>query len=171
MTADTLQLREAIAALQAGLDQEALLLERRLGQLRRLSEVVVAREDQPLERLLSEMEQTERLQEECDTQLQAARRELAASLRQPRPMRLSEIIPFLPETAAGELRARRGRILELIELVQRQHLRTAVLLSESIRINRLMLQSFLPACQHVETYGAGGRQHWQARAGLLDVES
>ncbi|HUS92814.1 MAG TPA: hypothetical protein VM695_13230 [Phycisphaerae bacterium] len=159
------------ASLEALLEEEAALLDLRRGQLASLSAAIVDRDEEATERLLGQIERAQQLQDATDRKVNAARRALAGALGCPVGAdRLSDLIERLGEPQRGRLTAKRERIIELIQRLQRQHLRTVVLLAESARIHRLMMEALLPGGAGLTTYSAAGRNTWQRAAGLVDTE-
>jgi len=153
------------------LDAEAELLERKRRQLADLSDALVRRDDDATEGLLEQIELAGRQQESVDANLGALRRTLAGRFGcRADELRLSDLIERLPADRAAQVDTRRRRIVDLAESLRAQHLRTALLLMECARINRMMLESMLPRGDTVMTYGAGGANLWRSETGLVDSE-
>jgi flagellar biosynthesis/type III secretory pathway chaperone len=153
------------------LDEEISLLNAKSEQLGGLSAALIDRDDDVMQSLLGEMEQTQRAQAAADVKLEAIRGSLAAPAgRPPAGITLAEIIDSLDDDRRGELDYRRRQIVVLARRLRHKHLRTVLLLAESARINRLFLERLFPACRPVQTYGAAGVNSWRAEAGLFDAE-
>ena len=161
-----------IVELMTVLDEEIGLLDRRCTQLADLAEATRLRDNDALEVLLEQVEQTLEDQDATDLKLQALRNALAEALGRPvSQMRLSELIKQLPGRIAAEISYRREQILLLSERLKDQHVRTALVVSECARINRLLLESFFPEERRVTTYSSTGTSSWGLDTGLVDVES
>ena len=161
-----------IVELTTVLDEEIGLLERRSAELADLAEATLQRDDDRLEVLLDEVERTLEVQNATDLKLQALRNALADALGWPvSQMRLSRLIEELPGGLAGEISYRREQILLLSGRLKDQHLRTALVVSECARINKLLLESFFPDGGGVTTYNSSGASSWGPESGRVDVES
>jgi len=161
-----------IGELTTVLDEEIGLLERRCDQLRDLAEATLQRDDDGLEALLDRVERALETQAATDLKLQALRNALADAFGWSIPqMRLARLIEELPGRLAAEISYRREQILLLSERLKDQHVRTALVVSECARINRLLLESFFPEGRRVTTYSSTGASSWGLDTGLVDVES
>jgi hypothetical protein len=180
-------LDERVEELRAVLEEQLAALDRREAQLAELSECILACDNERMESLLSRMEEAVALQAAADARLAAARDGLAAALLESRRLplagaetgerpgpggsgapRLAEMIAVLPSDRASALAALRGRILDRVGQVRRRHLRTTILLSESARVNRLLLDCLTPRRPAVTLYDRRRRGDWRCGDGLLD---
>ena len=160
---------QRVEELRAVLEEQSAALDRRDWQLAELSQCILACDNGRMEGLLARMEEAQALQSAADARLDAARRRLAESLgRPPGQVRLAELIGLLPAADGAELARLRARILQQVQRLRRQHLQTAVLLSESARINRLLIQCLQPERPAVTLYDRGRCGDWRAGAGFLD---
>jgi len=162
---------ELIRRLIEALDEEIAHLDRRRVQLRNLADCIVERDERGLERLLEEIEGAMARQAELDDRLEAVRSNIADALWD-RPGRLTVggIVESLDEPARSRLAGRRRQAIEAVEAFQQQHLHTSVLLLESVRVNRMMLEAVFPHSRGVTTYRAGGQDPWRPDTGLVDAE-
>ncbi len=162
---------EPLERLISLLDIEIDLLQQRQRQFDTLNEVLISRDDKGLERLLHEMEQAQHTQSDTDLKLQATRRSLAEALRvKAGELTLSLLIAHLPDSRASALDYRRNQIVLLAEALRKQHLRAVMLLSESARVNQMLLESLFPKSESVTTYSADGSDSWRPDTGLVDTE-
>lgn len=153
------------------LDEEIALLGRRTRQFDDLYEAILHRRNEQMESLLEEMTLAQQQQAELDEKLRAIRTTFARALRRPtREIRLSELISLLEGQPRTRLREKRQQIILLAEQLKRKHLKAAILLGESARINRRLLESLLPQTEAVTTYGTGGAKPWRTSSGLVDAE-
>ena len=166
-----------IAELLDLLDEEIVLLDLRRRQLEALSGAIVLRDNDRLEGLLEEIEQTLEVQASVDGKLKALRGALAEKLTAPggAPFRAGEVrVSAVAERLEGEqrqaLEKRQRQIVHLAGELRTQHLRTAILLTECGRINRMLLEAIFPHSQSVTTYSEGGSSSWRPDTGLVDAE-
>jgi flagellar biosynthesis/type III secretory pathway chaperone len=153
------------------LDDQIRHLERRRMQLRSLTDSIVERDERGLESLLERIEQALNTQAELDRRLDAVRSGIAdALLEKPDRVTLGGVVEALDEPQRGILADRRRRLIEAVEAFQQQHLHTSVLLLESVRINRMMLEAVFPGSRGLATYDPGGHDSWRPDTGLVDAE-
>ena len=165
-------LEPSLNELLGALDEEAQLLEQKRSQLTDLFRALMDRNEEATEAVLGEIERAQSLQVSADFRLSEARRILAEVLGYPvAGFKLSKLIALLPPAWAQPLGVRRQRILTLTGALRREHLRTATLLGECIRVNRALLSCLLPAGEPVVTYSTGGADVWRPETGIMDSES
>lgn len=171
MTAAKAEVEALLSELASGLDQEINILDRRDDQLRRFSDAIRQRDADAMGALLNEMERTQREQALADLKLQAVRKSLASRLgRKTDELRLSTLIDALPGEWSARLDCRRRQIVLLVDRLRRRNARTAALLIECARINRMVLDCLLPPQDTVETYTADGSGCRRRRRSLMDAE-
>jgi hypothetical protein len=162
-------LEQRVDELRAVLQEQSDALGRRSQQLAELSECVRSSDNDRMESLLVRMDEAQALQAAADDRLEAARRRLAEALgRPPGQVRVADLLVGLPAASAAGLAGLRSRIVDQVQRLRRQHLQAAVLLSESARINRLLLRCLLPHRPAVTLYDRGGPSRWGAGEGLLN---
>ena len=153
------------------LNEEITLLTLRRAQLETLSRALIANDDKALERLLSEMEETQQIQSDTERKLQALRTALANAMGcNPHRLRLADLMDRLDDEHRAMLDYRRQQIILLVREVRAQHLRTTMHLLESARINRMLLEGLFPHTESVDTYDMNGSSSWRADGGLVDAE-
>jgi len=163
--------RALVAELVAVLDEEIALLIKKQSELAALADSIVERDDERLAGLLVEMQQTQQAQSATDVKLDALRNIFAERLLcRPEELKLSRIIESLDEDDRLTVDYRRQQIVVLGEQLRREHLETAILLAESARINRLLLEGLFPQSRPVTTYDIDGQKSWRPGAGLLNTE-
>ncbi|MBL7133818.1 MAG: hypothetical protein ISS78_06950 [Phycisphaerae bacterium] len=154
------------------LDQEIDLLDLRCVQLAALSRASIERDDETMESLLRDIETTQQRQDSTDRELNSIRRMLADLLALPRAeMRLAMLVEVLDGPQRTAVAGRRQAIVTLMEQLKRQHMDTALVVAESARINRMLLESLCPQSRQVTTYGVRGERSWRPESPLVDVES
>jgi len=154
------------------LDQEIDLLDLRCVQLAALSRASIERDDETMESLMRDIETTQQRQDSTDRELNTIRRMLADLLNRPlAEMRLGTLVEALDGPRRAEVASRRQGIVALMEQLKRQHMATALVVAESARINRMLLESLCPQSRQVTTYGVRGERSWRPESPLVDVES
>ena len=166
-----------IAELLDLLDEEIVLLDLRRRQFEALSEAIAMRDNDRLEVLLEEIERTLEMQTGVDAKLKILRASLAEEMAGPgraplrdEEVRLSDVARRLGGKRRRAIEDRRAEIVRLAGELRTQHLRTAVLLTECGRINRLLLEAVFPHSRSVTTYSEGGSSSWRPDTGLVDAE-
>ena len=153
------------------LDEEIALLRLRTRQFEELYDTILHRREERMEALLAEMTDAQHRQASLDETLQAMRTMFARALSRPAgDIRLSELVRLLEGPSQNRLREKRQQIILLAERLKRKHLTAAILLGESARINRRLIESLLPKSETLTTYGMGGKKPWQTSSGLVDAE-
>jgi len=153
------------------LEEEIALLTARRSQLESLSALLIERDDDAIERLLNEMEQTQTVQADTDRKLQALRNALANALGCAGDgLRLGALLEHLPEPTRSAIDYRRQQIALLIAAFRTQHLRTTLQLVECIRINRMLLEGLFGEGWSVTMYDMHGAAARGPRIGLVDTE-
>ena len=171
MTGMTKALEALWAELESVLDEEVALLDLRRRQLESLCGCLVDRDQQALAGLLEQIDATQRDQQSVDIKLQACRNAVARAMgRDPQTARLSELIAQLPQDRAIGLDYKREQIVLQAQQLKRRNFESAVLLHESARINRMLLDCLAPVQENVETYGQKGSRPPRRASGLVDAE-
>jgi flagellar biosynthesis/type III secretory pathway chaperone len=126
------------------LDKDIQYARESLSRLNELRSLVVKRDDDSLRRLLENIQTESDSYKGHEIKRQSLRKELAIVLDcVPEQVTLSKLEAVLPEEGKAQV-ARRGMELRaLIKELKKEHLSTALLLSECARFNRLLLNSIL----------------------------
>ena len=152
------------------LDNETELLEVKRSQLADLSEMLMRTDNEAVEALLEQIEQTEEAQTLLARRLQTLRKTLADAFGcNMEEFNLSWLISRLPHEQSLALRHRRQQVGGKVREFHKQHMQTTILLTECSRITGMMLDSLTPSGS-VVTYDAEGSERWRVGAGLLDTE-
>ena len=162
---------EATAALAEQLDRQIDLLTRRESELDALSEAIIANDNDRMEQVLDQMTLSRQLQAQADAELQAHRDALASRLGwSAGSTRLSRLMAAVEPAGRDLLRRRRLDVMTLAERISVKHRRTAVLLAECTRVNRMLIDCMVGGDGRVTLYGQTGRQHWRGAGSLMDTE-
>ena len=171
MIAVTPGMQSLIEQLLSLLDEDISVLNLRCSQLESLSQAILHRDDETLDDLLNEMEKAQQVQTITDVKLRAIRQAIANAVgRDVKELRLSRLIGELTAEQNLALDYRRQQIVLLTEKLRRQHLETAVVLSECARVNRMLLETLFPEGSTVTTYSTDGANPWRPDVGLVNAE-
>ena len=163
---------DLVSELLSVLDEEIALLDLRWSQMEAASCAIIDRDDDALERLIGQIERTQKSQARSDLKLKGLCRTLAESLGQGlQKVRLVELIGKLPKAQRLAVDCRMQQIILQAKKLHKQHLEINALLSECARINRLLLEGLLPGSETVMTYGESGATMWRSETSLVDAES
>ena len=159
-----------VPALIEMLDREIELLTLRGESMQGIYDAIVNRNEQLMESSLAQLEQTQQRQDKCDNDLRNLTVELAKSLKLPgMNFRLEMLAHFLPPEQAKTISQRQLRIRSILKPLRRLNMELNMLLSESARINRMMIESLLSGSV-VSTYGSTGTVTRQFSGGLMNAE-
>ncbi len=171
MITDTTIQEEVIAGLSSLLDEEIVLLKIREKQFDELYNVILHHDEDAMEPLLREMTDARQKQARLDADLDIMRTDIASLLGIPRTeITLRELAEQIGGDTGATLIKQRERLIILAEQLKTRHLNTAVLLTESMKINRSLLNSLIPDKGQVTTYGKHGESPWRRNPGLVDTE-
>lgn len=157
----------------AVLDEQIVLEEATVNHLKGLSEAILSRDDNGVQRLMDDAADTQERFSAVEARRRAAGRNLAQALHwTSEDTTLTRLVAEMPESELRQaVDERRRRLMGLVDEVRRQHLRTATILIESARINRAFLEALFPQTEGVKTYGSGGTSANHPGAGLVDARS
>ena len=176
-----LESRRLLDDLVATLDADIQLLRDRLTQLARLSEMLLpvgakaaggpaADHEAEMEQVLAEMEQAQARQEALDQRLDGIRRRLAQRMGcSQRELTLGRLAEGGEGADRLRLHQRRALLVQLTRQVRRENQRASMLLAQSARINRLILERLWPEGQAITTYNPSGAQDWRPESGLFEA--
>lgn len=153
------------------LDEQIALLHDRRGQLEQLTEAALARDEQAMESLVTEIERSGQQQSLTDVKLRAIRANIARTLKvKAADLRLAVVATMLPPADGAALDLRRNQVMQLCGQLRRQHLTTSVVLQECSRVNRLLLMALTGQEEGPATYGQGGQPSWGLPRGIVNAE-
>jgi flagellar biosynthesis/type III secretory pathway chaperone len=106
-----------------------------------------------------------------DIRLEAARTAIAHHLRlEAKQLRLSQIVEMVDPQRAVEIDYRREQIILQTRAIRKENVRVAVMISETGRLNSLLLEAIFPQQTRVTTYGSAGSKTWQTSESLVNAE-
>ena len=153
------------------LDEEIDLLDLRRIQMEELHDLILHSDENRMECLLREIEEAQQRQFKADNTLASVRTALACLIGEPNgKIRLEQILPHLELPARRAVSEKRQELIRLAQKLREQHLTTAMLLIESLRVNRLLLEGMFPKQEVLQTYDASGMRGWHKGPGLVDME-
>jgi hypothetical protein len=161
----------ALDELLTALDEQVVLLRTKRDQMAGLSAALISRNNEQIEKRLSEMERSEVDQAISDERLRRLRARVAETLGCPESQsRLIHFLEYLSVESAELLRRKREAVIVAATELRKQHLRTVMQLTESARINRILLESLIPSGESISLYGRSGSNYWRSETGLVDTE-
>jgi len=164
------EIEPVVEELLVVLDEETALLERKRAQLAELSKILLRNDNDAVETLLEKIECAQADQVLLEVRLRTIREILAGVFEcSAKEFNLSRLIDELPSQQGDAVRSRRRKVAEKVKEFRKQHLQTAILLSECSRITGMMLDSLTPSGA-VVTYDSEGTDRWRIDAGVLDME-
>jgi flagellar biosynthesis/type III secretory pathway chaperone len=66
--------------------------------------------------------------------------------------------------------SRRSRIIQLVAAIRQTHMHMVLLLTECMKVNRLLMEHLFPQAQGLALYGSSGHKRWRQSPGLVDAE-
>lgn len=124
------------------LDKDSRHIEQSLSQLNELRRLVIKRDESALSRLLENIQTESDSYKSHELKRQSIRKELAHDLDCSfEQITLSSLESTLPEAKKAQVTQIKAKLKLLIEELKKEHLSTALLLSECARFNNLLLKS------------------------------
>lgn len=144
MTATAIEIGHKIDELLLCLDKDIEHVRESLSLLNELRRLVIKRDDASLGKLLESIQTESDAYKSQELKRQTIRRELALALGcGPEQVTLSTLESVLAEEEKAQVAQRKAELKALIKELRKEHLSTALLLSECARFNRLLLKSIL----------------------------
>jgi len=142
MKATAVGIEDKVDELLVCLDKDIQHIEQNLSHLNELRSLVIKRDDVALSRLLESIQAGADSYKSHELYRQSIRKELASALDcNPEQMTLSVLEISLPKTKRAQITQMKAKLKSLIEEFKKEHLSTALLLSECARFNNLLLKS------------------------------
>jgi hypothetical protein len=136
--------RDKVDELLDVLDKDIGNMQRDLSCLNELRGLVIKRDDAALNKLLERIQSETNNYKDQQLRRRAARKDLAdmfdCDFEQ---VTLSNLEARLPEGKRDQVAARKAKLKELVKELKKEHISTALLLSECARFNSLLLKSIL----------------------------
>lgn len=172
MKATAIEIEGKVDELLTVLDKDIQHIQESLSKLNELRSLVIKRDDVALGKLL------ESIQTEMDRNLrhelkrQSIRKELASALGCGlEQMTLSTLEASLPNEKKEQVTRRKAKLKSLIKELKKEHLSTALLLSECARFNRMLLKSvFNLGNTGTVYYGSDGATRQQSDMAFVSLQ-
>lgn len=172
MTASTISIEDKVDELLAVLDEDIRHIKQNLSTLNELRSLVIKRDDTGLSKLL------ELIRGESDRNLrhelkrQSIRKELAIALGWSfEQMTLSRLEASLPKGRKEQVAGKKAELTSLIKELKKEHLSTALLLSECARLNRMLLKGvFNLGNRGIVSYGSNGAAKQQNDIAFVNLQ-
>lgn len=167
------RLEKLVDDLLGALDEDARQLEATLSYLDQLRGFVIKRDESSLRALLETIEAERKFYTANESKRQRIRQELAVVLGCSREeMNLSRLELSVPPSRQRAVSEKKTRLRALAEKLRTEYLRTTMLLSECVRLNRLMLKGIFGAgCDRIGiTYTADGNAKWQMDRSIVSAK-
>ena len=154
------------------LDKDSRHIEQSLSQLNELRRLVIKRDESALGRLLENIQAESESYKSQELKRQSIRKELAHALGcKFEQMTLSTLETSLPEAKKAQVTQRKAKLKSLIEELKKEHLSTALLLSECARFNNLLLKSILDLNKiEVVYYNSNGTARRQIDTAFVNLQ-
>jgi len=172
MKATATEIDDKVDELLVCLNEDSRHIEQSLSRLNELRRFVIKRDDTGLGRLLESIQAESGRYRSHELKRQSIRGELArtlgCSLEQ---MTLSALEAILPEAKRARVSQMRATLRTLIEELKKEHLSTALLLSECARFNNLLLKSIFDLGQTGTVYyNSNGRTKRQTDTAFVNLQ-
>ena len=142
MKATAIGIDDKVDDLLACLDKDVRRMEESLSQLNELRTLVIKRDDAALGKLLESIQAESDRHRSNELNRQSIREELAGDLGcDLKQMTLSALEASLPGAKKDRVTRMKAKLRSLVEELRKEHLSTALLLSECTRFNNLLLKS------------------------------
>ena len=172
MKVSTIEIEERVDALLVCLDKEIQHLQDGLLQLDELRRSVIKRDDAALGTLLEKIQQDVDNHRRLEQNQRSIRQELAAAFGDElKRMTLSALETMLPKERKDQVTQRKEQIRSLIEQFRKEHLGTAMLLSECARFNNMLLKSIFNLSKAESLcYNSNGAAKRQTDVALINFQ-
>ncbi len=172
MKAASIIIEDKIDYLSSVLDRDIEHIQASLLRLNELRSFVVKRDDAALTRLLGEIKADLDSYAANEAERFLIQKELAGVLGcEPEQVTLSRLESILPKEKAIGLKERKEKLRLLARELKREYSSTAILLSDCMRFNRLLLRSiFKMGNAEAVEYSADGRTKQQAETAFVNLQ-
>ncbi len=172
MKATAAIIEDKVDELLAVLDKDVGHIQQSLSQLNELRSHVIKRDDAALGKLLEGIQANSDSCRSYELKRQEIRKELANALGcNPRQVTLSALEAALPDEKKTRVARVKAKLGPLVKELKKEHLSTALLLSECVRFNGLLLKSIFDLGKTgTVTYNSNGATKQQADTAFLNLK-
>ena len=173
MKTTVIEIENKVEQLLNVLDKDIRYLNKTLSNLNELRSMVIKRDDASLHKLLESTRSDSKSYKDNELKRQRLREELAfaldCSLKQ---VTLSRLENELSEEKRAQVTRRKSELNTLAEKFRKEHLNTAMLLSDCAKFNSLLLKSVLGSVQTgTITYDPRGSAERQTNSVFVNLQS
>ena len=172
MKATSISIENKIDELLAVLDTDIRHIQQSLSYLNELRSSVIKRDDVALGKLLKLIRSRSDDYRSHESKRESVRKELAGALGCGfEQVTLSRLEAGLPEEKRGQVTRKKAELTSLIQELKKEHLSTALLLSECARINRALLKGiFNLGNSGTVYYGSNGAAKRQSDMAFVNLQ-
>ncbi|MHC4692168.1 MAG: hypothetical protein ACYS67_05455 [Planctomycetota bacterium] len=172
MKATTINIEDKVDELLLVLDEDIRYIQQSLSRLNELRSLVIKRDDVSLGKLLELIRSESEGYRKHELHRQSIRRELAGALGCGLgQMTLSTLEAGLPKEKKEQVTEKKAKLNSLIKELRKEHLSTALLLSECARFNKMLLESiFNFGNTRTVYYGSNGATKQQNDTAFVNLQ-
>ncbi len=172
MKATTISIEDKVDELLLVLDEDIRHIQQTLSRLNELRSLVIKRDDASLGKLLELIRSESESYRKHELHRQSIRKELASALGCGfGQMTLSKLETSLPTDIKDQVAEKKTKLKSLIKELKKEHLSTALLLSECARFNRMLLESvFNFGNTRTVYYGSNGATKQQNDMAFVNLQ-
>jgi len=172
MKATAIAIEDKVDELLVFLDRDIQHIQESLLKLNELRRLVIKRDDAALGKLLESIQAEADSYRRHELNRQSIRKELANALGcNLKQMTLSTLEASLPKGKKAQVTQRKAKLRSLIKELKKEHLSTALLLSECARFNKLLLKSIFDVGKtEVVYYDSNGATRRQTDTAFVNLQ-
>lgn len=173
MINNNIQIENKVHQLISILDRDTENMRQNIQRLVELKELVIKRQEDALSKLLEQIKGEVNLTYQNDTQRDAVRAELAELLGiNPQDVTLTSLMKLLPQHWGSRLKQKQDELIKLSYELKSEHFKTAMLLKDMSRLNRMMLNNVLKNAKTEDavTYDSAGDTKKQSNAVFMNMK-
>ena len=172
MKATAIAIEDKVDELLVFLDRDIQHIQESLLKLNELRRLVIKRDDAALGKLLESIQAEADSYRNHELNRQPIRKELANALGcNVEQMTLSTLEASLPKGKKAQVTQRKAKLRSLIKELKKEHLSTALLLSECARLNKLLLKSIFDIGKtEVVYYDSNGATRRQTDTAFVNLQ-
>ena len=172
MRATAIEIEDKVDELLAVLDKDSGHIQESLLKLNELRSLVIKRDDAALGKLLESLQTESDSYRSHELKRQSIRQDLANALGfNLEQMTLSALEASLPKEKRAQVTRRKAELESLIKKLNKEHLSTALLLSECTRFNKLLLKSIFGLGKNdVVYYNSNGATRRQTDMAFVNLQ-
>lgn len=172
MKITAIEIDDKVDQLLAVLDRDIQQLRQNISRLDELRSMVIKRDDDSLDKLLKSIQGEQDGYKENEQKRQLLREEIAVTLDcKPGEITLTRLETELSAAKKTEVAGRKITLQTLAGQLKREHLSTAMLLSNCSRLNsRLLAGIFKPGKTETVTYGSKGTTERQMNTAFINLQ-